>query len=1197
MSLAFRTIVLVVLVTGASFAEAATITWKNPAGGDWATPANWNPSTVPGPADTATIALSGTYTVTLTSAAQVASLNLGGSSGVQTLANAGATLTLNGASTISTHGTYSQTAGTLTVGEPLSVSGVLNWSGGILGGSGGISITTKGKLNVGGNALKYLLNSVDNGGEVVWSGTGDVQTGGVAFNNLAGGRFTIENDQTWSFGLGGVSSQFNNQAGAMVTKSGGSGVTTFSGGPFNNLGTVTISSGILALTAGGTSAGSFNVASGARLDFPGGTHALDAGAAFTGGGVVGLTDPATLTLAADVAAVNLDVAGGTLDGPGNLTVTGTLQWTSGTLRGAGMTTIATGAALGIDGSSAKNLQRTINNAGAATWNSTGDVLCGAGVAFNNQAGGTFAIQNDQTWSFNASGTPPQFNNLAGSTLTKGAGSGTTTFSNVPLNNNGTVHAGSGVVALAGGGAGAGPFTVASAGRVDFSAGTYTLGSGAMISGAGAARVTGMAELTLAANVTAANLEVNGGTLDGAGNLTISGALNWFAGTMSGTGVATIAPGATLSLTGNLPKNLQRTINNMGSVTWSGSGSVLSGQGAVFNNQAGGTFTSQNSQTWSFNSGTQSQFNNQPGGTVNKSDSGTTAFSNVPFNNSGTVNVSNGVLQLAGGGESGGPFAVASGAHLEFGRATHTLQSGAAFTGAGTVSVPFPGTLSLATNVSAVHLNLNGGTLDGAGVLTVAGSLEWTDGTMTGSGATSIAPGGSFHIGGSSLKILERRVNNAGNATWDGSGDILSGQGAVFTNQAGASLTIASDQTWFFDSDGTQTQFDNQAGSAITKSGGGGTTTFSDLAFTNRGTITAAAGTLNFHPGFYQSAGVTRLAGGSLLSSGTFNLQGGVLDGTGTLTGSVLNAAQVKPGTSPGKITIGGPYSQTTSGSFAVELNGLAPGAEFDQLAVIGAVTVGGTLQVSLGFAPPYGATFLIIDNDGSDAVIGAFTGLPEGATLQVGNTALSISYAGGDGNDVVLIVPTPTPTSTPTPSRTSTQTPTRTPTSTTTPTRTPTQSPAPTATVTAVQTAAATGSPTLTARPTAMPSSTPTRTVTGVPTGTQTQAATRTPTPSLSRTASPTVTASATPTRAPSSTVTQSPTVRPTSTATPLPPSCVGDCNADGTVTVNELIVGVNLFLGEVPLGACPAFDVNRDGVVLVNEVVAGVNSALGPCG
>ena len=49
-------LVLVALVTSGSFAEAATITWKNSAGGDWATAANWNPSVVPGPTDTALFA-------------------------------------------------------------------------------------------------------------------------------------------------------------------------------------------------------------------------------------------------------------------------------------------------------------------------------------------------------------------------------------------------------------------------------------------------------------------------------------------------------------------------------------------------------------------------------------------------------------------------------------------------------------------------------------------------------------------------------------------------------------------------------------------------------------------------------------------------------------------------------------------------------------------------------------------------------------------------------------------------------------------------------------------------------------------------------------------------------------------------------------------------------------------------------------
>src|SRR5262249_2472257 len=42
------------------------------------------------------------------------------------------------------------------------------------------------------------------------------------------------------------------------------------------------------------------------------------------------------------------------------------------------------------------------------------------------------------------------------------------------------------------------------------------------------------------------------------------------------------------------------------------------------------------------------------------------------------------------------------------------------------------------------------------------------------------------------------------------------------------------------------------------------------------------------------------------------------------------------------------------------------------------------------------------DNDGSDAVVGTFIGLPQGTNLYIGGQKFSISYTGGDGNDVVL---------------------------------------------------------------------------------------------------------------------------------------------------------------------------------------------------
>ena len=59
---------------------------------------------------------------------------------------------------------------------------------------------------------------------------------------------------------------------------------------------------------------------------------------------------------------------------------------------------------------------------------------------------------------------------------------------------------------------------------------------------------------------------------------------------------------------------------------------------------------------------------------------------------------------------------------------------------------------------------------------------------------------------------------------------------------------------------------------------------------------------------------------------------------------------------------------------------------------------------------------------------------------------------------------------------------------------------------------------------------------------------------------------------------------------------CIGDCNSNDEVTVNELILGVNIALGAAQLAQCAAFDANADGEVAVNELIGGVNSVLTGC-
>jgi hypothetical protein len=59
---------------------------------------------------------------------------------------------------------------------------------------------------------------------------------------------------------------------------------------------------------------------------------------------------------------------------------------------------------------------------------------------------------------------------------------------------------------------------------------------------------------------------------------------------------------------------------------------------------------------------------------------------------------------------------------------------------------------------------------------------------------------------------------------------------------------------------------------------------------------------------------------------------------------------------------------------------------------------------------------------------------------------------------------------------------------------------------------------------------------------------------------------------------------------------CVGDCNTDGFVTVDELVNGVSIALGTLPPDECPAFDATGDEAVTVDELVAGVDAALNGC-
>ncbi len=137
--------------------------------------------------------------------------------------------------------------------------------------------------------------------------------------------------------------------------------------------------------------------------------------------------------------------------------------------------------------------------------------------------------------------------------------------------------------------------------------------------------------------------------------------------------------------------------------------------------------------------------------------------------------------------------------------------------------------------------------------------------------------------------------------------------------------------------------------------------------------------------------------------------GGLLKGTGTATDVyVSDGGAIAPGNSPGTMTI--LESFALDGTYQTEIlntstyDKLVVGEDYSDSGSAVSFSSGATLNAVLseGWSVKTGDSFTIIDNRSTTDVQGTFDGLAEGAQLSVGGVTFSISYVGGDGNDVVL---------------------------------------------------------------------------------------------------------------------------------------------------------------------------------------------------
>jgi hypothetical protein len=666
-------------------------TWTNPAAGDWNSPANWMPNLAPGSNDS--VIISTAAAVTLNTPADCADITLGGAGSSPALTGSG-TLTVRGnfqwtSGIMSGSGrTVLETGATLALDNATSLSlnsrtlelgGTARWTG-----VEGMTLNNAVITNRAGAVFDALhpnpfttfggSSRFDNAGtfrKLAGGGTMSFATG-VAFNNHG----TVE-IQTGALALGGGglhSGSYVVPSGTALILSGGTH-TAGGGSIFAGAGQFTVSGGTANL-AGLVNVSGSNTFSGGTANLTGhyictnNVLTISAGTANFGG--TGVVEPAMVTL-----------SNGSLGGNNVVTVRSAMDWTGGAMSGSGRTIIPTGVTLNIANPGVTSLtSRTLENGGTILLTGAGGISMSSGAVITNRAGALFHVQNVATWNgvganrvenagtFRVSVNP-------GATLASGG---------IAFNNHGTVDIQTGGLELSGGGTHSGIFTVPAGTRLALS-GTHTAGGASSITGAGQFAVSG-GTVTLAGliNVTGTNtfsgaaasvtglyictnntlnifdgtvnfdgtgvvapatVTLRDGTLGGSGVVTVRNAMDWTSGAMSGTGRTIIPAGARLnaavpsavSLTG-------RTLENGGTLLWTGAGNFGMNSGAVITNRAGALFHVQNAASFVGFSG--SRIDNA--GTFRKSSNTepTTLTSGVGFNNYNTVEIMGGILAANGG---------------------------------------------------------------------------------------------------------------------------------------------------------------------------------------------------------------------------------------------------------------------------------------------------------------------------------------------------------------------------------------------------------------------------------------------------------------------------------------------------------------------------------------------------------------------
>ncbi len=873
-------------------------------------------------------------------------------------------------------------------------------SGSIAGGAGGAGGDSGGWYSGAGGSGGYgfVLNTTTGthtiGASVTGGDGGNGGTGDLGSFNDGGdagdGIFVTGHSSPVTLVIQGTVTGGDGGDGGSVTGSYSSdGGDAGSGVKGRDINVVLTGGAAVAGGAGGTSDTGSAGSNGHAIAFSGGTNSLELQAT-AGGSIATLTGGISHSGSSDVLKLggsnNADFAlsglGGTFKGFGSYEKTGTATWTlTGTTASTKGWTVSSGV-LKLQGGSI---------AGATT------ISSGATLQFDQTADTTHAAS------------------IGGAGGLKKTGSGTLSLTGANTYSGGTAIEGG--VLLGSSSSIRGNVAVSSGAVVDFKE-TSDITNANVISGAGRLKKSGNGTLTMTgANTYSGGTAIEGGVLLGSsssirGNVAVSsGAVVDFKETSDITN-ANVISGA-----GRLKKSGSGTLSLTGANTYSGGTAIEGGVLLGSSSSIRGNVAVSSGAVVDFKETSDITNANviSGAGRLQKSGSGTLSLTGANTYSGGTA-IEGGILSGSSSSIRGN-VAVSSGAVVNFKETSDTTNANV-ISGGGRLQKSGSGTLTL-TGANTY----SGGTAIKAGTL-IANTTSILGDIDIGSGATmrfNQDVDGNYSGGISGSGSLEKfgagSLSLIGAYTFTGETKVLGGQlligGANLTSSSsfaltGGSLTISGDDA--------KTIRELKVGSSSSLNLDGGSLTVSQAINSTQHLSLTGTGTLNLDQAGNTLGGGVTLQNGSLvvgtastkktasLAADVSVSKGAILGGHGSITGTVTNNGRIAPGNSIGTLTVNGDLSG--SGTLEIEVDGDTSGTpSADKVIVNGAVDVS-AMTLDLVLSPTdaahwaYGPTgpFTIIENDGTDAVVGTFATVTDNLMF----LDPSLNYTAGTGNDVQL---------------------------------------------------------------------------------------------------------------------------------------------------------------------------------------------------